>query len=652
MGRSHYFGFIIFCTLILTSGFLLIPSKLPSNSIDKTKISSNEQYFIEQQNLKSSQLPSENFSSYNLTVVFDEDEASVEGNLTVDFYNNDPINFTQLPFHLYLSGMMYETQPGSIEILKIYDYENHSQYLSYQVYSSQQLMWITLNKQVKTGERAMFIIQFNAILPDGPYDRANAHGDDVLQSRIYKFTGFYPIPCVYDQEDGWNTDSYLDEGDPFYFDMAYYNLFIEAPNAMIIAATGQLEEKVNKGATTFYHFNPIYPVREVTFSASRYFQVQSKLVHGVNLSTFYLPKSILLWDSYALSNAEQALLLYNSTFGTYPYPTLNIVEEYTSYGGMEYPCQIYATEDVDNYVYPLYINRRILEKIIAHETCHQWWYNLVGNDEVDLPFLDEGITVWCTDYYGEYYHGSWEYFQMTYRYIDRVRLYYSETGLSSKINQSVYQFMATFTDWIYIGYCKAPLILEKLRQTIGHTQFVNGLRLFFEQFEYKHALLSDLQTCFEDVIGSSLDWFFLPWFDNPYLPKYAFKNVKLESGSNNLTLTIEDLNVPLNNYGYRQLVPVIIYDKNETEVYSDNVWIESNTIINIVLPVPPQKISLNYNNYVLVQLDDPMKLSLDYVLKPKPPLISGYDLGIIIIFSIHIIGFVCIITVRKSKKRK
>ncbi|GAH53747.1 unnamed protein product, partial [marine sediment metagenome] len=34
-------------------------------------------------------------------------------------------------------------------------------------------------------------------------------------------------------------------GDPFYFDMAYYNLFIEAPNGMIIAATGNLEEKLD-----------------------------------------------------------------------------------------------------------------------------------------------------------------------------------------------------------------------------------------------------------------------------------------------------------------------------------------------------------------------------------------------------------------------
>jgi hypothetical protein len=649
MKRSNYFAIFI-CCLILSLEFALISSKFITNTTNKPTISSKEQFFITQrQNPKSSQ-PSENFSVYNLTVLFSEDKASVEGNLTVNFYNNDPKNFTQLPFHLYLSGMIYESRQGSIEIQKIYDYENQTHYLSFQIYSNQQLMWVNLTKELQAEERAKFIIQFNATLPDGPYDRANIYGNDFDQSRIYKFTGFYPMPCVYDQEDGWNVDPYLEEGDPFYFDMAYYNLLIEAPNEMVIAATGQLEEKLNKGTTSLYYFNPIYPVREVTFSASRYFQVESKLINGVNLSTFFLPKSNELWHSYALNNAENALLLYNSTFGSYPYPTLNIVEEYTSFGGMEYPCQIYATEAVDNYDYPLYINRIILEKIIAHETCHQWWYNLVGNDEVDLPFLDEGIVVWSTDYYGEHYHGSWEYFQLTISYIDKVRTYFAETGLSSKINQSIYQFMATNTDWVYIGYYKTPLILEKLRQTVGLANFILGLRLYFERFEYKHAILSDLQTAFEDTIGSSLDWFFFPWFDNLYLPKYSFKDVKFDSGSNNLTFVIKDLNRQLNDYDYRQLVPLAIYDSNGNEIYNDEIWIEGNTTVNVALTQTPYKISLLYDNYVIVQLDDPAQLSLDYYLKSG--LIPGYDLGLIILISIHLFGLASIITIRNIKKTK
>ncbi|GAH33246.1 unnamed protein product, partial [marine sediment metagenome] len=223
---------------------------------------------------------------------------------------------------------------------------------------------------------------------------------------------------------------------------------------------------------------------EVTFSASRFFQVQSKISNGVNVSTYFLPNEAYLWDNFALNSAENALILFNNTFGPYPYPTLNIVEEYTYFGGMEYPNQVYISQAIGNLV--------ILEKVIVHEVCHQWWYNLVGNDEVDVGFLDEGLTCWSTDYYGEHYYGDWEYFQFT-RYIDEVRLYYAENGLSSKINQTVYECLATGTDYYYVAYHKAPLIFEKLRYNIGFTDFLEGLKLYFERHQFELVLLSDLQ---------------------------------------------------------------------------------------------------------------------------------------------------------------
>ena len=56
------------------------------------------------------------FSSYNLSLYLNEDSSTVEGNLTVDFYNNDPVNFTQLPFHIYPSGMRFDTRAGNMDI--------------------------------------------------------------------------------------------------------------------------------------------------------------------------------------------------------------------------------------------------------------------------------------------------------------------------------------------------------------------------------------------------------------------------------------------------------------------------------------------------------------------------------------------------------
>ena len=45
-----------------------------------------------------------------------------------------------------------------------------------------------------------------------------------------------------------------------------------------------------------------------------------------------------------------------------------------------------------------------LELVTVHEVAHQWWYGLVGNDEVHDSWLDEGLTEYSTIlYYGQRY---------------------------------------------------------------------------------------------------------------------------------------------------------------------------------------------------------------------------------------------------------
>ncbi|MEJ2296732.1 MAG: hypothetical protein P8Y23_18450, partial [Candidatus Lokiarchaeota archaeon] len=256
------------------------------------------------------------FSSYNLSVYLNEDSSSVAGNLTVDFYNNDPVNFTQIPFHIYPSGMEYESRQGYVEIMNVTTLEEPKQQLDYEVHSGIQLMWVNLTSILQPSNRTSFIISFNTTLPDGGIDRANEHGWDYNQTRIFKFANAYPQPCVYDEYDGWNTDPYLSTGDPFYFDMAYYNVNINVPEGMRVAATGELIENITIGGRTILHYDPHLPVREVTFSASRYFIIESYIDPdtNANISTYFLPKSDSLWHDFALTKAIGAIDLYDTTF--------------------------------------------------------------------------------------------------------------------------------------------------------------------------------------------------------------------------------------------------------------------------------------------------------------------------------------------------
>jgi len=641
--RTNHLTIIILFFCI--SGIIQIYPIFLMNSQTTIKIiTKNKNSFNEFQDL---QLSNSLYSNYNLSVVLDELTSTVEGTLRVDFYNNDPVNFTKLPFHIYLSGMNFTSRPGNIDILGVNKLDIPKTPLTYVVYPSNQTMWVYLDAELESLQRVQFDIHFNATLPDGGIDRTNSHGYDYDQSRIYKCAGFYPMPCVYDVYDDWNTDPYLHIGDPFYFDMAYYDFYITVPNGMVVAATGELVQKVNDGFSTTYYFDPIYPVREVTFSTSRYFYHDSAIVNGVNVTSYYLPKSQFVWENNALFYAIQALTLFNESFGEYPYHTLNIVEEYTYFGGMEYPCQVYITEAIDYWTNKQYW----LELIIVHEVAHQWWYNLIGNDEVDWGFLDEGLASWSESYYAEIYYEDWLYFQLL-PWIDEVRNYFADEGLPSRINASVYDAINA-DNYYYTAYTKTPLIIEKLRSTIGSTTFITGLKLFFSQKVYGIALLSDLQLAMETVYGKSLDWLFFPWFDNDYIPNYRFTNCSYDENTNNLTVIIADQNEIINDYSYSQQVMLYVYDSGDSIIYSDYVWINSTTTIVIPLVDIPYNVRLEYGQDVIAQLGDENITyieSLVDVVDEEKGIIFGFDVSLLLIF--FVVPLIYLIYKLKIKQRR
>jgi len=575
---------------------IISPQSLPDDNFTTEK-----SHFESPKSLFDQPYENDHLSNFTLTVKLHEEEAIVEGNLTVDYYNDDPVSFNQIPFHLYPSGMKYDQRPGNITIYEVKTLDEPQTSLEFEVISEAQLLWINLTETLNPTERTSFFIHFNTTLPDGGIDRANYHGTDEGFSKIFKFAVAHPIPAVYDEKDGWNIDPYQEVGDPFYSDMAWYDFFVEVPKNLtkpdfVVAATGELIETITDSDKTIYHFDPHLPVRALTFSASRYFIRETIFVNNVNISTFYLPKSQVYWEDFALDVAVRALTLFNETFGAYRYPTLNLAESFTHFGGMEHPLQVYITESIYIYDDPLYY----LELIIAHETCHQWFYHLVGNDEIDAGFLDEGLVVWATDYYMDDRYPERKLYDDYYLQYN-IRHYNNTAGRPNKINQSLYEYSTSYTDYWYVAYQKAPMILQKLRVFLGDEDYLSSIKLFFDRFKFKIAWLSDLQDSFEDVYGKSLDFFFKPWFNNIYLPKYSFSSVFYDVDASLLNITIEDLNENCNDYQYFQEMTLEIYDDEINTIFSNEMWINGTTILSFNLSTTPDRIRLIFTDYVLAQ---------------------------------------------------
>jgi hypothetical protein len=82
--------------------------------------------------------------------------------------------------------------------------------------------------------------------------------------------------------------------------------------------------------------------------------------------------------------AVRALEQLSRRYGPYPWPTYSIVvpADFRS-GGIEYPTLSYVGSGA------------FVRAVIDHETAHQWFYSLVGNNQARDPWLDETLATWA-----------------------------------------------------------------------------------------------------------------------------------------------------------------------------------------------------------------------------------------------------------------
>ncbi|HEC88776.1 MAG TPA: hypothetical protein ENI52_05620 [Thermoplasmata archaeon] len=182
----------------------------------------------------------------------------------------------------------------------------------------------------------------------------------------------------------------------------------------------------------------------------------------------------------ALQFAINALKSYNARFGTYPYTEFDIVSTSMRARGMEYPGVVAISQELydTNAVVSGLPSRVMLESVIAHETAHQWFYNAVGNDQIDEPWLDEAVVQYDTglyyiDTYGEAsaqkYRSSWS---SLWDRIDRADI---PIGLPSK---------AYDDEYTPIIYGRGPLFIAALAEEMGQETFDEFLRDYYESYKW------------------------------------------------------------------------------------------------------------------------------------------------------------------------
>ncbi|HZJ82957.1 MAG TPA: M1 family metallopeptidase, partial [Clostridia bacterium] len=322
----------------------------------------------------------------------------------------------------------------------------------------------------------------------------------------FNMGNWYPILCVYDEK-GWNLEPYHSTGDPFYSNVSNYKVSIRAPKEYIIASTGEVMNIGQEGQVNTWELQA-QAVRDFAWVASDKFKIASAEVGDTMVYSYYYGDENE--GEKALDFGVAALETFNKLFGRYPYKNLSIVQTDFFIGGMEYPRLVM----IDGSLYGPG-QGDWLEAVTVHEVAHQWWYGIVGNDQVHEAWLDEALTEYSTIlYYGQFYDKEKE--ESKYKELITMgryglfKIYYSHEDIDETIHKPLYEF----EDWLVydsLVYGKGSMMIHDMRQRMGDELFFETFRKYFEDNQFKNAGFKDLLKSCEDITGYSWYEFFEEW---------------------------------------------------------------------------------------------------------------------------------------------
>ncbi len=451
-------------------------------------------------------------TSYQIDLTLDTEAKSASATETITYVNTSGTILKEVDFHLY---PQYFEQGVSTQIVSATSlssaYPNGLSYAQFEVvrvkvdgvetgvnYSGVDdgILVVMLNNSLFPDESVQIYIEFNFVL--GNCEHRFGYGEHTIN-----LGNFYPIACVYEEGTGFSLEPYDANGDPFYSDMANYEVSITLDSDFLVSATGQRVSLDVAGDSQTLVFSAQL-VRDFALVVSDQFSVISGEVDGIAVEYYFYDDSE---SERSLQAGLDALRTFADLFGDYPYQTFCIVQADFVYGGMEYPNLVIISDDIDG------ADDRM--NVIIHETAHQWWYGMVGNDEFNFPWLDEALTEYSTLLFYDYNTG----YNLTHaemlsackaNYTLFITVYEDVLGSVDTSMRAVDEY-DTEPEYTYCTYVKGVLMYESLYQLVGEKAFLNSLKEYFSANKYTNATPDDLIAAFETTTGKDMHNFFSSW---------------------------------------------------------------------------------------------------------------------------------------------
>jgi hypothetical protein len=486
------------------------------------------------------------YVAYTISANLDTERKFLDCTEYVTYHNNSPSPLDTIYFHLYPNTyrddhtvfareakmIPFSKKPGLSSkdrgFIEIYGVTVNADSLFYRI--DETIMAVALPGTLMPGDSLTMNISCGVQIPR-IVSRLGYHG------KHFEMVQWYPKPCVYDEK-GWHLDPYHALGE-FYGEYGRFDVSIELPGDYVVAATG---ERTDPADMEFMRslvrdgIKPVMPGRKtVRFCAENVhdfawvcdpdFRVERTMLGDLAIEIYSMVRDRKKWKNASAYTIE-AVKRYDSWFGPYPYKTLSVVDGYFA-GGMEYPTLVIIGGREDAIT-------RVFEQIIVHEVGHQWFYGVVGNNETDEAWLDEGLTTsaemrYFEDKYGE--NGSLLKSSflppLTERYYQNLFYYLTHTnGLEKPVLTPSHEFIEVPLAYVNAAYAKPGLMLNNLEGMLGRPMYDSLMRTYYQQYAFKHASSADFIAVCESVSQQDLKAFFQGFLETTGSCDWYVKSVK------------------------------------------------------------------------------------------------------------------------------
>ena len=397
---------------------------------------------------------------------------------------------------------------------------------------------VALPRAVLPGEELAFDAVFTARLPK-VYARAGYFED------FFAVTQWFPKLAVYEPEGlrgretgAWNCHQYHANSE-FYADFGRYRVEITVPDGYVVGATGRrvAETKNADGTTTFVHEQE--DVHDFAWSADPTFvEVVEPFVAADEVTPAELARIAELLDrdpeEVRLRDVEIRLLMQPSHrrqiarhlkavklslkwfglwYGAYPYPTITVIDppqDATGATGVEYPTLFFNGSKYAYHIWP-FSGIHEPEITAVHEFGHQYWYGLVGSNEFEEAWLDEGFNTYSTAKVLDLGYGerssmvSFLGLEIGAAEVDQLGTHHERRF--DRIGARSWEYSSN-GQYGFNSYSRPALVLRTLEGILGETTMARVMRTYHERFRFAHPRAEDFYAVAEEISGRDLDRFF------------------------------------------------------------------------------------------------------------------------------------------------